>query len=240
LDDDAGTSSGSAYVFSFAPAAQQVLIDITDPDCIDLGSQGIVPLAILGSATFDVATVDQTTLEFEGSHARVKGRSGKIGSFDDVNNDGFTDLAVQFPVDELELTEADVEGMLTGALLDGTPITGTAGICIVSNSASKRSVDSGEERAPKVDAIAQNYPNPFNPETEIRFQLPQASHVVVRIFNLSGQEIRTLVNAPYEAGYHTVRWDGRDNHGSPLASGVYLYRFDAGGFSQVKKMSLLR
>jgi hypothetical protein len=88
--------------------------------------------------------------------------------------------------------------------------------------------------------LFQNHPNPFNPETEIRFQLPEATHVVVTIFSLSGQEIRTLVNAPYEAGYHTVRWDGRDNHGSPLASGVYLYRLDAGGFSQVKKMSLLR
>jgi flagellar hook assembly protein FlgD len=79
-----------------------------------------------------------------------------------------------------------------------------------------------------------------NPETEIRFQLPEASHVVVKIFNINGEEIRTLVDTPYQAGYHRVRWDGKDKHGNPAASGVYLYQLQAGSFSQVRKMSLLR
>ncbi len=95
--------------------------------------------------------------------------------------------------------------------------------------------------------LLQNYPNPFsanatfgNPTTEIRFALPQAQHVVVKIFNTLGEEIRTLVNAPYEAGYHRVLWDGKDEHGNPVASGVYLYQMRAGEFAQVRKMSLLR
>jgi hypothetical protein len=100
--------------------------------------------------------------------------------------------------------------------------------------------DTAKAYQPEGYALLQNYPNPFNPEKEIRFELPEASHIVVRIFTLSGQEIRTLVNGQYEAGYHTVRWNGRDNNGSPLASGVYLYQLAAGEFSQVKKMSLLR
>ena len=89
-------------------------------------------------------------------------------------------------------------------------------------------------------ALEQNYPNPFNPETEIRFQLPQASHVVLKIFNTLGREIITLADRQLEAGYHRLRWNGEDAHGITLTSGVYLYQLRAGGFSQVKKMSLLR
>jgi len=85
-----------------------------------------------------------------------------------------------------------------------------------------------------------NYPNPFNPETEIRFQLLEASHVVVKIFNLVGAEIRTLADEQREAGYHRVHWDGRDKNGKAVASGIYLYRLQTGKFSQVKTMSLLR
>ena len=88
--------------------------------------------------------------------------------------------------------------------------------------------------------LEQNYPNPFNPATEIRFALPEANHVVLKVFNTLGEEIRTLVNAPYEAGYHRVLWDGKDNNDKPLASGVYLYQLRAGAFAQVKKMSLVR
>ncbi len=88
--------------------------------------------------------------------------------------------------------------------------------------------------------LEQNYPNPFNPETDIRFQLPHASQVTVKIFNVLGEEVRTLVEARFEAGYHNVRWDGKDKNGKPAASGVYFYELRAGNFSQVKKMSLLR
>lgn len=93
---------------------------------------------------------------------------------------------------------------------------------------------------PKSFLLEDNFPNPFNPETEIRFALPQTSHAVVKIFNLLGEEVRTLVDEHREAGYHTLSWEGRDNFGKPVASGVYLYQLRAGGFSQVKRMSLLR
>jgi hypothetical protein len=95
------------------------------------------------------------------------------------------------------------------------------------------------DEVPSEFRLSQNYPNPFNPATEIRFALPKANHVVVKIFNTLGEEIRTLVDAPYESGYHSVRWDGKDKNGNPVASGIYLYHLQAGIFSQVKKMSLL-
>lgn len=100
--------------------------------------------------------------------------------------------------------------------------------------------DEAEVAFPEDYALSQNYPNPFNPETFISFQLPEAGHAVLRIFNVSGQEIRTLANGKYEAGYHSVRWDGRDLSGNSVSSGVYIYQLQAGTFIEVKKMSLLR
>ena len=97
-----------------------------------------------------------------------------------------------------------------------------------------------EGSLPKDYALYQNHPNPFNAETVIRFQLPEASRAVVRIFNTLGQEIRTLVDAQYEVGYHSVRWDSKDNNGNSVSSGLYLYQLRAGTFSQIKTMILIR
>ena len=99
---------------------------------------------------------------------------------------------------------------------------------------------SGIGSIPEDYALSQNYPNPFNPETEIRFQLPQASHVVLKIFNTLGQEIRTLTHREYEVGFHRVRWDAKDSKGNLVSSGIYLYQLQAGSFSQIRKMTLLR
>ncbi len=97
-----------------------------------------------------------------------------------------------------------------------------------------------ETAKPSEFALMSNYPNPFNPATEIRFQVPEASHVVVRIINTLGQEIRILADGQYETGYHNVRWDGKDNNGNVVSSGIYLYQLQAGSFSQIRKMTLLR
>ena len=89
-------------------------------------------------------------------------------------------------------------------------------------------------------ALTQNYPNPFNPETEIRYQLPENCQVSLVIHNLLGQQIRTLVDKQQPAGFHAVRWDGKDDRGMAVASGVYLYLMNAKQFRQVEKMLLLR
>jgi len=88
--------------------------------------------------------------------------------------------------------------------------------------------------------LFQNHPNPVRPETAIRFQLPAASQVVVKIYNTVGEEIRTLIDAPLAAGSHGARWDGTDDQGKPVANGIYLYQLRAGNFSQMKRMTLLR
>ncbi|MCG8606221.1 T9SS type A sorting domain-containing protein, partial [bacterium] len=103
-----------------------------------------------------------------------------------------------------------------------------------------KAVTMPDEVLPSSFALFQNHPNPFNPETEIRFGLPEPNHVVIKVFNSLGQEVRTLADRPYEPGNHSVRWDGKDTNGTPVSSGVYLYQIEAGTFSQVKQMSLMR
>ena len=88
--------------------------------------------------------------------------------------------------------------------------------------------------------LDQNYPNPFNPETEIPFRVPQESDVVLKIFNIRGQLVRTLIQADYTPGFHSIRWDGKDNNGISVSSGLYIYQLQAGEFVQVRKMSLLK
>jgi hypothetical protein len=83
--------------------------------------------------------------------------------------------------------------------------------------------------------LLQNYPNPFNPTTTIKYDLPSASRVELRLYDLLGREVTTLVNEVQTAGYHSVRFDA-----SGLASGVYFYRMKAGEFTQTKRMLLLR
>lgn len=88
--------------------------------------------------------------------------------------------------------------------------------------------------------VSQNYPNPFNPETVIEYHLPRRSQITLMIFNVLGQRVRTLVDREEPAGSYVVTWDGDDKDGEPSASGVYLYRLQAGSYSETKKMLLLR
>ena len=88
--------------------------------------------------------------------------------------------------------------------------------------------------------LDQNVPNPFNPATVIGYQLPEAGRVRLAIYNLLGQEVRVLVDERMEAGSFTATWDGADALGRRVASGVYLYRIQAGDFSASRRMLLLK
>ncbi len=88
--------------------------------------------------------------------------------------------------------------------------------------------------------LSQNYPNPFNMSTSIEFSLPARSEVELAVYNILGQRVKTLLNESEEAGYHSVQWDGTDNHDREVASGIYFYRLKTGEFTQSKKMILLK
>jgi hypothetical protein len=93
---------------------------------------------------------------------------------------------------------------------------------------------------PKVFALEQNYPNPFNPSTVIRFSLPQTASTKVVVYDMLGSEVRTLINNEYTAGNYEAVWDGRNNLGQSVSTGVYIYRIQAGTFISTKKMMLLK
>ena len=88
--------------------------------------------------------------------------------------------------------------------------------------------------------LTQNYPNPFNPVTTIDYSVLSISHITIEIYNVIGQKIRTLVDETKPVGEYQVAWDGRSSSGQPVATGVYLYRFKAGDYSETKKMLLLK
>lgn len=88
--------------------------------------------------------------------------------------------------------------------------------------------------------LSQNVPNPFNPTTNISFALPTTSKVNLSVYNVLGQHVKTLVDADMAAGYQTVTWDGTDNTGHSVASGVYFYKLRAADFASTKKMLMLK
>jgi len=102
------------------------------------------------------------------------------------------------------------------------------------------SISSENNAIPLSYELQQNYPNPFNPNTTIRFQMPERNNVTLKIYNIVGQEVKTLIQQSLEPGQHTFNWDGRDNRGLPVSSGVYIYRIRAGSFIATKKMILLK
>jgi hypothetical protein len=94
---------------------------------------------------------------------------------------------------------------------------------------------SGGIPLPEEFSLAQNYPNPFNPKTRIEFTLPTDAKVAIKVFNILGEEVASLVDRVLEAGYQSVDWDA-----AGMPSGIYLYRITAGSFSASRKMLLLK
>jgi hypothetical protein len=92
---------------------------------------------------------------------------------------------------------------------------------------------------PTAYALHQNYPNPFNPSTSMAADFPQASEYTLSIYNVAGQLVKTF-SGQSEAGTLTIKWDGDDNRGAKVASGVYFYRMAAGDFTKINKMVLMK
>lgn len=101
-------------------------------------------------------------------------------------------------------------------------------------------IDGQQTELPSNYSLAQNFPNPFNPETKIDFELPDAEIVTIEIFNVLGQNVRTLISEYKEAGKHSVTWNGTDNHSHPVPTGIYFYRMTAGDYIESKKMVFIK
>jgi len=99
---------------------------------------------------------------------------------------------------------------------------------------------SAENNAPEMELKLGNYPNPFNPTTTISFNLPTAGDVSLEIFNAKGQKVNTLINEAKAAGEHSIVWNGTDDRGGELSTGVFFYKIKSGRFTSTKKMILLK
>jgi hypothetical protein len=157
--------------------------------------------------------------------------------------------------------------MVANAIVDGSPVTGNGavvsltflvltefednarfeianGVVFDGSKLSNPVVALGSlnvESTPTEFALLQNFPNPFNPETTIKYNVAQGGSVSLRIYNVVGQVVRTLVAEQQSAGRYTVRWNGTDDRGVSVSSGIYFYQITAGSeFQDVKKLMLLK
>lgn len=171
------------------------------------------------------------------------------------NNNGVTNLVYTDPdgvEHRLDLNDPDIESKLKDLGLDFNIISnmgnGDSGLFIreisttVSSGDETGTVGAAKEASslPEGFSLGQNYPNPFNPITTIRFDLPAAGHVVLEVYNVLGQKVKTLVDEHRTAGFHTVVWNGTDYRGVAVASGVYFYRMESGNYNSYRKMLLLK
>jgi flagellar hook assembly protein FlgD len=101
------------------------------------------------------------------------------------------------------------------------------------------------QKTPTTYAISQNYPNPFNPTTNIEFSIPRSATIQLNVYNILGELVKTLVNGDIVSGNYKVTWNGTNNHGTSVASGIYFYRLvaesqGAANYVITKKMLMMK
>jgi hypothetical protein len=214
-------------------------------DNVYLGIPAPVITASLDTVLFDTTLVDSiSTMSLEISNSgfdtlqvsQVFSSSSEFSS--DINSFSLASGANQL----LNVSFAPVQaGVRNGwlRLVNNDPVNDTLNIYLVGIGEGVTVLEN-KLALPKVFAVQQNYPNPFNPLTTIYYELPRNSEVKLVIYNLLGQEVRTLLNSPIKAGRHQVVWNGTNDSGTIVASGIYIYRFEAGEYSRVMKMILLK
>jgi hypothetical protein len=241
----------------------KVNIDIKPRSCPNpfrTASRGVLPVAILGTEDFDVTLVDPFSVQLEGV-------SPLRDSLEDVSTpvdreldscacttegaDGYMDMTLKFKNQEIlvaldSVYDGEVRVLtLTGATYDGMPIEGQDCVIIIRKKKAGAISDLSNTARLTTDApdrvsLGSNYPNPFNPETDILFSLPERTQVSLVIYNILGEKVRILVTGDMDAGIHTIHWDGTDEDGNKVASGIYFYRLKADDFAETKKMILMK
>jgi len=195
-----------------------------------------IPVGIISSIGFDATSVDISSVRFgPGGAQAIPGKVSKL----DLNHDGKLDLVLTFSTNETGIKPRDASATMTGLTSGGQQFVGTDAIrtCQMGRGLAEQEVieQSREDGSPKEYRLERNFPNPFNPSTVIRYSLPASAIVRLTIYNSLGQIVAEPVNGNQEAGYHEVRFDG-----SGLASGAYFYRIQAGSYTAMMKMLLVK
>ncbi|MBX3006909.1 MAG: T9SS type A sorting domain-containing protein [Melioribacteraceae bacterium] len=147
----------------------------------------------------------------------------------------------------LKVAMAGINGLASGNVavinvgLRNVETTGEISGTLTINDNGLQSLEPLKLRAiPTEFGLGQNYPNPFNPTTSIKYQIAENANVSLTVYNMLGQQVKSLITGQQEAGYYTVNWDGTNEYGSKVASGIYIYRLQAGKYIQTLKMNLLK
>ncbi len=150
------------------------------------------------------------------------------------NNNDFVGI-VQLGIFELRVYILRVSGMLDQTDAQGLIDYANKIIQLIYNGNSKISQQTAVNTTPTTYSLGQNYPNPFNPTTDIEYSIPKNANVTLKVYDMLGKEVATLVNKQQDAGTYIATWNA-----SKFSSGVYFYRLTAGSFVQTKRMSLTK
>jgi hypothetical protein len=235
--------------------SEPIAIDIKPhscPNAFNPGANGVLTVAILGTALFDVNEMDAGTIV-------VNGASPIRSSIEDVSTrvvsgtecgcnkqgaDGFDDLVLKFNREAIVPETATNECLpqrtitLLGRTFHGALVQGSD--CVVITPVGNGQSASKALAVPRKLYLAQNYPNPFNPTTTVEFGVPKATHLTLTVYNLRGQMVRSLVSGAVPAGQHQVVWDGTSNGGQRVGSGIYVYRLKTDEYEIQRKLVLLK
>lgn len=244
-------------VFSTASAVTK-LVPTSQANKIDLKLSADEPLGGVVVALKFAEPGSQVTCakaDFTGGVADYIADNGQSGAkFIIIDNEKKTILAVAIPftanaIPQGEGTFLNLEFKGVGKVkLEETQICQQYGISLVNYKAELipfkfepvEFSTKTETAVPKEFSLSQNYPNPFNPSTTISYALSQNAQVKLLVYNILGQKVKTLVDEYQAAGYKQVTWDGKNDQGQEVSSGIYFYKIEAGSFTKTAKMSMLK
>ena len=218
--------------------ATKVEVNGNSVDNINIYVKQFGPTANGFTAITGIVTISGSTSSNRAGAVVYAYRNGEIVGYSFTNADGYYAITGLAPgqysvfVDKAGYNESNTAIVNASYDINGSPLSGTANFTIngvLSVTEKKTTVQ------PTAYMLEQNYPNPFNPSTSISYSLPGAGMVSLKVYNLVGQEVTTLINGYKEAGQYNVTFNA-----SNLASGVYFYRLESGSFNVVKKMMLIK
>ncbi len=209
------------------------------------GGETRVPVMLEGT----VNDLRGLSMSFSGSHGRLLGveKGALLSGYETPVPVMYGERDGKVYVD-LAIAGADVEALKAAGELVVLRFEGKAAMGLTAADArtSTNAVLATKLRTPALSelptdfALQQNFPNPFNPSTTVGYALPAASDVRIAVYNVLGEQVASLANGVQEAGYYTVQWNGTDNRGHQVTSGVYFLTMHAGEFTAMKKMMLVK
>lgn len=238
--------NGGGVYFPAGSLTEDIRIHTTLPgffnvgvDSVSWGLEGVV-----GGVDFSVIVHDTVSEPYYFETPLIVGLVFKRGLLNNLGIDPHT-LSLYFTTTEGDSVVFDTTGIGYPTVdMERNRIFSSvahfSSLAVKGESGTTVSVESDQPALPEGYSLKQNYPNPFNPVTTIEFSVPANQNVRITVFDILGREIKTLTDRGYDAGFHRISWNGSNQLGQPVSSGMYFYRIEAGEFTKTRKLLLLR